>query len=171
MNSDEEFNILFESIVAPKLLLLEFEKIILPEGWISPEYLFEKDGVWFGCSWDWRDHYLEIDLGHLFYFEDVMPRVIVQNTFESYLKLLGIPLREPALDSYHHDYLTHKFGLVVEFIDRVLEDLDRLYDMAQKERAADLSKTKKSRKIRRDFLMHLGRELKRGDLQLANKTT
>ncbi len=169
MSFDKEFMTLFESILEPKLRNSGFERVILAAGWISPEYLFEKDGIWFGCSWDWRERYLEIDLGHLFFFEDVLPSVIVYGPFESYVNLLGADIAGNSDCPGVRDgsYLTYKFTLVVKYIDRILEDFDRLYGLFQKESSETLSNTRKGRKVRRDFLVHLGRELRREDLPIV----
>ncbi|OIQ90478.1 hypothetical protein GALL_276170 [mine drainage metagenome] len=66
----------FDRLLRPILLKLEFEEVRL-KNCMRPEFLFRRDRVWFSLSWDWRDQYLEVCLGRLVWFEDVMPRVVV----------------------------------------------------------------------------------------------
>ncbi len=167
MNFDKEFTALFESILEPKLFSIGFKRVVLAKGWISPEYLFERDGIWFACSWDWRDRYLEINLGRLFFFKDVLPRVIVYGPFENYLMSLGDDVRNRSDHPNDNNYIFDRFNLVVKFIDRVLADFNRLYDLPQKQSSEALAKSRKGRKVRRDFLVHFGKELKREDLPIA----
>src|SRR6185295_393553 len=101
-----------ERVLEPKLLQIGFERVIIDDGWISPEYLFEKNGIWFGCSWDPRDWYLDIALGKLFRFEDFAPRAIVLSSFNAYLRVLNIPLKTFAPYSDGREYFTYQFGMV-----------------------------------------------------------
>src|SRR5262249_22247446 len=40
--------------------------------------------LWFGATYDFRDFYLELQLGHLYWFRDVMPRVIILGNLSDY---------------------------------------------------------------------------------------
>ena len=71
---------LFEELVIPKLLDIGFEQVIVKGRWIKPKLLFSKEDVWVGYSWDWRDSYLDLNLGKLHFLKDVLPRVIVLGT-------------------------------------------------------------------------------------------
>jgi hypothetical protein len=48
------------------------------------EELWRKERLWFGASFEWRDQYLEIALGHLHWLLDVMPHVIVLGDYSCY---------------------------------------------------------------------------------------
>ena len=79
----DSFDKNFRQIVGPKLKELGFEQLKL-EGCMCPEYLFHKESLWFSLSWDWRDQYLDVSLGKLFWFKDVMERVVVIGDYSSY---------------------------------------------------------------------------------------
>jgi hypothetical protein len=76
MKTDSIAAAAFEKILRPTLERLEFREITLKDC-MRPEYLFHRDRSWFALSWDWKDQYLEVCLGRLFWFRDVMPRVVV----------------------------------------------------------------------------------------------
>ena len=81
MTFEKEFN----TILKPVLVKLRFVEIKL-KNCMCPEFLFNKDRLWFSMSWDWRDRYLEVSLGHLFWFRDVMKRVVVIGDYSNYKK-------------------------------------------------------------------------------------
>lgn len=76
---------IFDKTLKPTLKKLGFERIQL-KSCIHPEELWRNGRLWFAASFDWRDQYLEVSLGHLYWFRDVMPRVIVLGDFSSYVK-------------------------------------------------------------------------------------
>ena len=78
-----EFHKLIDLGLKPELCELGFVEVNL-NGCMKPEVLFNKGKIWFGASWDYRDMYLEISLGHLYWFKDVMPRVIILGGYASY---------------------------------------------------------------------------------------
>jgi len=78
-----EYQQTIDRVLKPKLLELGFEEVKLKDC-MKPEVLYRKDNLWFSTSWDWRDRYLDIDLGHLHWFKDVMPRVIVLGNYTGY---------------------------------------------------------------------------------------
>ena len=84
LNKRSEFQELIAGIVVPKLSALGFQEVLLKHC-MHPEVLFNRDRIWFGASWDYRDQYLEIELGHLYWFKDVMPRVIVLGDYGTYI--------------------------------------------------------------------------------------
>lgn len=61
-----EFQKEMDITLKPKLMMLGFQEIVLKDC-IHPEVLFNKGRLWFGASWDYRDQYLEVDLGHIFW--------------------------------------------------------------------------------------------------------
>tara|TARA_R110002124_G_C8951432_1_gene513350 strand:+ start:1086 stop:1553 length:468 start_codon:yes stop_codon:yes gene_type:complete len=70
-------------ILFPVLKELGFQQVKL-KGIMCPEYLFNNGDVWFSLSWDWRDQYLDVSLGKLFWFKDVMERVVVIGDYSNY---------------------------------------------------------------------------------------
>jgi hypothetical protein len=76
MRTSNAIEIAFENFLMPVLAKMEFEEIKLKDC-MRPEFLFRRDRIWFSLSWDWKDRYLDVCLGHLFWFRDVMPRVVV----------------------------------------------------------------------------------------------
>lgn len=79
----DSFDKNFRQIVGQKLKELGFEQLKL-KGCMCPKYLFYKESIWFSLSWDWRDQYLDVSLGKLFWFKDVMERVVVIGDYSSY---------------------------------------------------------------------------------------
>lgn len=73
----------FSEILKPTLVNLGFTRVEL-KYCIHYEELWRKGRLWFGISLDWRDQYLEVSLGHLYWFRDVMPRVIILGEYSSY---------------------------------------------------------------------------------------
>lgn len=161
MRSTQLFEKSVMQILQPKLFSLGFERIRIKDGWIAPTFLYEHNDIWLGASWDWRDHYLEIDLGRLFLFKDVLPRVIVIGT----IAINDIQARElKAFDEYE-TYFQEMFTRV----NADLEDRVRLFEIEFAE--ALVRKTnpgprasKKERQYRRIFLQHLGNPIKRANL-------
>ena len=51
---------------------------------MQPEVLYRRGRLWFGASYDVRDQWLELKLGHLYWFHDVMPRVIILGDLSQY---------------------------------------------------------------------------------------
>jgi len=77
--SDIIFLSAFKTDVEPLLSKLGFIRYSLPKGWIQPTFLYKyfDDSIWFESSWDWKDNYIEAEIGGLFPLQDVLPRVIV----------------------------------------------------------------------------------------------
>ncbi|MCP4020562.1 MAG: hypothetical protein GY729_01860 [Desulfobacteraceae bacterium] len=73
----------FKTILEPVLRNLGFAKVVLNDC-MRPQFLFNKERLWFSLSWDWRDRYLDVSLGHLFWFKDVMERVVVIGDYSNY---------------------------------------------------------------------------------------
>ena len=73
----------FRKVLNPILKELGFKQVKL-KGIMCPEYLFTNGSVWFSLSWDWRDQYLEVSLGKLFWFKDVMERIVVIGDYSNY---------------------------------------------------------------------------------------
>jgi len=78
-------NILNREVV-PKLIELGFKEIRL-QHCMRPEVLFRKSNLWFGTSWDFRDEYLELNIGGLYWLKDLMPRVVVLGEYSAHCAL------------------------------------------------------------------------------------
>ena len=111
---------IIDRVLKPKLVELGFEEVKL-KGCMKPEVLYRHKNVWFSTSWDWRDRFLDIDLGHLHWFKDVMPRFIVLGDYslysdeikkikesdENYLENVARTIAntiETAIETYHEKY-------------------------------------------------------------------
>lgn len=161
MKSSEIFEKKVKQVLQPKLFLLGFERIRIKGDWFAPKFLYEHNDIWLGASWDWRDHYLEIDMGRLFLFKDVLPRVIVIGT----IAINDIQARElKAIDEYEIYFQ--------EMFTRVNADLEERIRLFESEFAEAFARkttagpgaSKKERKYQRIFLEHLGKPIKRADL-------
>jgi hypothetical protein len=108
---EESFREIFQKELEPTLLLLGFTRVQLSNGWIQPTFLYKYNAasIWFGCSWDWRDFYFEADLGGLYLFKDVLPRVVVY----------GYNLERKIKKNDIEDYLTEQMKVVKETILRL----------------------------------------------------
>ncbi|MEP5764753.1 MAG: hypothetical protein ABJ308_09165 [Halieaceae bacterium] len=73
----------FKTILGPVLEELGFKQVKLKDC-MCPQYLFNNGQTWFALSWDWRDQYLEVSLGRLYWFKDVMERVVVIGDYSHY---------------------------------------------------------------------------------------
>jgi hypothetical protein len=80
MKTRNAAEVAFDRLLRPMLAKLQFEEVRLKDC-MRPEFLFRKSRIWFSLSWDWRDQYLDVCLGRLFWFRDVMPRVVVIGDF------------------------------------------------------------------------------------------
>lgn len=101
----DEYPKLVDRLLRPNLLKLGFEQIRLKDC-ISYERLFRREGIWFGTSWDYRDRYLDLDLGPLFWLKDVMPRVIALGRYSAFVPSVK------KIDEKSGDYLQ----LIVEAV-------------------------------------------------------
>lgn len=82
-SSRSPYQQIIDRLLRKKLGELEFKEVKL-DACISYEALFRRNDVWFGTSWDWRDQYLDLDFGHLYWMKDVMPRVFIAGNYSSF---------------------------------------------------------------------------------------
>lgn len=77
--SEKVFRNAFMKELEPLLLDIGFSRLSLPQGWIQDQFLYKNNtrNIWFGCSWDWRDYYLEAEVGRLYKMRAILPRVVV----------------------------------------------------------------------------------------------
>src|SRR5690606_15473516 len=137
----------------PKLFSLGFERIKKKEHWICPKFLYEHNDIWFGTSWDWRDCYLEIDLGKLFFFKDVLPRAIIIGT----INIDDISAREVKQFDDYEKYFQETFTKVVASLDEKIRLFDVQYPDAFEQRTRiDENSSKKEKQYRKVFVNHLG---------------
>jgi hypothetical protein len=161
MKSDDVFEQEVKRILQPKLYSLGFERIKIKENWIYPTFLYEHNDMWFGTSWDWRDNYLEVDLGRLFFFKDVLPRVIIIGTINIDEMLSG----ESQKFENYEKYFQGIFVEVGESLDKKVKLFDIQYPEAlERKTKIDENMNKKEKQYRRIFAEHLGKQLKRADL-------
>ena len=106
-----EYRKLVDRILLPKLLDVGFREVSL-SGCIGYEALFRKQDLWLGTSWDYRDQYLDLNLGHLYWFKDVMPRVVIVGEYSSHCSHLK------RIDSSAPDHLE----LVLQTVADTIED-------------------------------------------------
>lgn len=81
--SNSTYHEIVDRVLTPTLVALGFEEVKL-SNCMRHEVLFRRDDLWFATSWDWREQYLELALGHLYWFRDVMPRVVVVGDYFNY---------------------------------------------------------------------------------------
>lgn len=161
MKSNDVFEQEVKRILQPKLFSLGFERIKIKEKWIYPSFLYEHNDMWFGTSWDWRDNYLEIDLGRLFFFKDVLPRAIIIGTI-NIDKMLSSESKQ--FESYEK-YFQGIFAKVGASLDEKVRLFDVQYPEALDNKTKiDESSSKKERQYRKVFVEHLGKQLKRADI-------
>ena len=111
-----EYHKLIDRALKPKLTALGFKEFLLGDC-ICPEVLYGNGRLWFGTSWDYRDQYLEVALGHLYWFADVMPRVIVLGDYSYYVT---------EAEGYQPNKLK-ELSEVVEAIDATIEKAISIY--------------------------------------------
>ncbi len=150
-----------KQILQPKLFSLGFDRIEIKDHWIYPTFLYEHNDIWFGTSWDWRDNYLEVDLGRLFFFKDVLPRVIIIGTIDIDDMLSSNPTASEGYEKYFQEIFTK----VAESLDEKIKMFDAQYPEAfeRKTKINDKS-SKKERQYRKIFLQHLGKQMKKADI-------
>ena len=82
---------------------------------MSYEALFRKGDLWFGTSWDYRDQHIDVNLGHLYWIKDVMPRVIVAGHYSSFCSEIT------RLDPNRTDYLEVVATTVADSLESALQ--------------------------------------------------
>ncbi len=146
-----EYHKIIDKYLKPTLIEHGFEKVTL-KNCIKEEVLYRKNKLWFGTSWDWRDQYLDLELGHLYWFKDVMPRLIVVGEYSSYSNEVQ------KISKSDENYLVN----VAKAIARTLPAAIMVYEERyEKILSAQLNKRSKYTGV---FLEHLGNEVKDGDL-------
>lgn len=147
---EAEFIAAVEQVVLPVLEPHGFQRVKRPDGWMTPEILLESRNRWFGASWDWRDQYLDADLGRLFLFRDVMPRVIVRGP-------LSVGETNAGKDAA--DFVRTVLGRIASRLPEVLERFDELYPRSIGISDSTASRNKAVRKAARQFSRLLGPEI------------
>lgn len=141
----------FRLLLAPTLAELHFEELKL-EGCMHPEFLFRRDRICFSLSWDWRDRYLDVCLGRLFWFRDVMPRIVVIGDF-----------------SYWDSEVTwNAIGSKSDFdtvFARIRDSIPAAVDCVEVEYPNVLESFRKSRNIPTKIDEYLGKEVELADLE------
>ena len=141
-----EYHQIIDSALKPKLVELGFEEVKLKDC-MKPEVLYRNNDLWFSTSWDWRDRYLDIDLGHLHWFKDVMPRFIVLVDYSSYSNEVN------KLKDSDEDYLENVARTIASTIETAIKTYNEKYDQIV---ASYLEKRNKCSTV---FKNHLGSEV------------
>jgi len=142
----------FDSILRPKLVEKGFRQVEL-DGCIKYEQLWQNDRLWFGCSFDWRDRYFEASLGHLYWFRDVMPRVIILGEYSSYANF--DPTRQ-----FHKDGLDATLTAIRDSFDSAVLKYEDFYPDILR----DHLQPKKGRYVK-EYFAALGDEVQAGELE------
>ena len=83
MERDSRFATQLRETLGPTLSRCGFTAVRL-KSCMQPEVLYRRERLWFGASYDVRDQWLELKLGHLYWFLDVMPRVVILGDLSQY---------------------------------------------------------------------------------------
>jgi len=161
LGSDAIFEQEVKRILQPKLFALGFERIKIKDDWIYPTFLYEHNDIWFGTSWDPRDTYLEVDLGRLFFFKDVLPRVIIIGTI-SIAEMLSV--NSKPLEDYEK-YFQDRFNEVSISLEENIRKFDIQYPQAfERKTKIHENASQEDRQYHTVFRDHLGNQLKRADI-------
>jgi len=148
----QEFKFNFARILQPTLTHAGFHRVELTSC-IHYEELWRKERLWFGASFDWRDQYLEISLGHLYWFHDAMPRVIVLGDYRSYCNF------DPYAKALK-DGVVNTLNAIRDSFDHALEVYESHYNDMLQGRLRP-----KNLKYAKEFLGGLGEEVKEQELE------
>ena len=151
-----EFQKLIDEGLKPRLLKLGFKAVILKDC-MHPEVLYCKRRLWFGASWDYRDLSLDISLGHLYWFKDVMPRVIVLGNYENYLN------DHNKLNQLSAFAAKGELKAIVALVNDTIEEAIKVYDERYDQILAARLKPD-NLKYRNEFYLHLGSEVEKNAL-------
>jgi hypothetical protein len=141
----------FRQTLKPTLETHGFSRVEL-ESCIHPEELWRRDRLWLGASFDWRDQYFEIALGHLYWFRDVMPRVIVLGEYSSYA----------SFDPYER-FKSDGLGKTLRAVSESFANSLKVYDTRYPEILQARLQPKNS-KYAKEFVLNLGEEVKDEEL-------
>ncbi len=147
MNND------FGKIIEPILIKHGFTQIKM-ESCIHEEELWKNGRLWFGMSCDLRDQYLEVNLGHLYWFRDFMPRVIILGKYSSYVSF------DPC-KMFKSEGLANTLKAINLSFEKSLEKYKLYYSEILKSEI----ESKKS-KYTKEFLLALGEEVKDQELEI-----
>lgn len=145
------FSEAFHELLEPVLVGQGFRRVLPPDGWMAPTELFESHNRWFGASWDWRDRYLEVSLGRLFQYRDVLPRVIIQGPYS-----LNVDCGEQAVA----ECLARHLSQVAALLPMAVASFDaKLDESLRAARIPPTGSTTKARRIVAEHLAQLGNPL------------
>ena len=107
--------------VLPKMVGLGFSTVHL-ENCMRPEVLLRNGDLWFGTSWDYRDQYLELNIGGLYWLRDVMPRVVVLGEYSDHCPAIK------RLSTSSTNYLEEIAMIIVGSIEDVVRAPTKIHD-------------------------------------------
>lgn len=146
-----EYHKTIDKYLKPTLIELGFNEIMLKDC-MKEEVLYRKNRLWFGTSWDWRDRYLDVDLGHLYWFKDVMPRFIVVGNYSSYSNEVQ------KISDSDENYLVNVANTIAKTLPEAIAVYEEKYE---KILSTQLNKRSKYTSV---FIEHLGIEVKDEEL-------
>jgi hypothetical protein len=147
-----EMKDIFRQTLMPMLECHGFKRVKLASC-MCPEELWRRERLWLAASFDWRDQYLDVCLGHLYWFRDVMPRVIVLGDYSSYATF-------DPYERFKSDGLAKTLSAVSDSFDNALDIYSTHY--------ADILQAKlqpRKSKYRKEFALALGEEVRDKELE------
>lgn len=138
----------FEQTVAPVLFGLGFREVRPPHDWIAPTKLFESENRWFGASWDPRELYLDVALGQLFRFRDVLPRAIVRGHYRH---------SASCTTENTEGFLANHLMQIAQEIPAALERFEaRVVEALETDRTPSEHATRRERRVFREYRVRVG---------------
>lgn len=104
-------------------------KLIEIKGVILPNYLYSfPNGIWLSFDLDKKDNYFDVRLGRLFYFKDVMPRVIVLEKIEYYFNAINeLNLNKIKFNFSYNSYdIENMFEILKNNLKIIIENYSQL---------------------------------------------
>jgi len=120
---------ILERSLLPRMESLGFTRVTLMDC-MRPEVLLRKGDLWFGTSWDCRDQYLELRIGGLYWFKDVMPRVVVLGEYSDHCA--SIKRMSPSIPNYLEE--------ISAAVERSIEDVVRSTEKIQESEARSVAR-------------------------------
>lgn len=146
--TDDLFSETFHKMLEPVLAEHGFRRIVPPHDWMAPTQLFESQNRWFGASWDRRDRYLEVSLGRLFCYRDVMRRAIIQGPYTHHV--------DCGMDEDVAQFMATQLAHVAASLPSAVETFNARIDESLRTIRASVGATAKNRRIVAEHLARIG---------------
>lgn len=115
--------------INPIITMLNGKRIEKIDGVLIPEYLFSfPNNIWLSFDLDKRDNYFDVKLGGLFYFDDVMPRIIVLESIEYYFEGINeLKIGNINYNFCHQSFeINEIFDLLKKYLPKIIENYQKL---------------------------------------------